>query len=308
MELRKHISCTVAVIMLASIFALPAISESTAVYAASKTYTYKVKLEKNGGKLAKSKRTKKIKYKKKYGKLPKPTKSGYKFLGWYTKKIGGTKITASTKVKKKKTHKLYAHWGKEVEITLWNSVTGSGQFKKYIKGEKFGKLPTLTNSNYSFLGWIDEESKQPITNNSIVKENMELMSTWKIKPEFQQTQIKEVARLVNIERAKVGSSPLSLSTELNGYADIRAREIYVSFSHTRPDGTPFSTVGRVYGGENIACGLASMNYAENVVDAWMSSEGHRNNILSTNYRSIGVGYYFYEGAYWVQLFSTSAMN
>jgi len=47
----------------------------------------------------------------KYGKLPKPSKKGKKFLGWYTKKKGGTKVTASTKVNMSKASTtLYAHW------------------------------------------------------------------------------------------------------------------------------------------------------------------------------------------------------
>jgi uncharacterized repeat protein (TIGR02543 family) len=46
-----------------------------------------------------------------YGKLPAPKRSGYKFSGWYTKAKGGTKITATSTVKKG--IKLYAHWKKK---------------------------------------------------------------------------------------------------------------------------------------------------------------------------------------------------
>lgn len=45
---------------------------------------------------------------KKYGKLPTVTRKGYRFLGWYTKKKGGKKVTAKTKAKKNQV--LYAQW------------------------------------------------------------------------------------------------------------------------------------------------------------------------------------------------------
>ncbi|MDE5753217.1 MAG: hypothetical protein K2H89_01530, partial [Oscillospiraceae bacterium] len=50
-------------------------------------------------------------------------------------------------------------------------------------------------------------------------------------------------------------------------------------------------------GENIAWGYAT---PEAVVKGWMSSEGHRANILGSNFRYIGVGYV--DGNYWTQLF------
>ena len=44
--------------------------------------------------------------------------------------------------------------------------------------------------------------------------------------------------------------------------------------------------------ENIAAG---QNSAASVMNAWMNSTGHRNNILSTNTRELGVGYYVDNG-------------
>jgi uncharacterized repeat protein (TIGR02543 family) len=95
--------------------------KATTKITANKTYyahwsakKYTVKLNVNGGKkLAASKAKLKVTYAKKYGKLTTPTKAGYKFLGWYTKKKGGTKITAKTTVKITKTTTLYAHWKKK---------------------------------------------------------------------------------------------------------------------------------------------------------------------------------------------------
>ena len=46
----------------------------------------------------------------------------------------------------------------------------------------------------------------------------------------------EVFTLVNKERAAKGLSPLKLSGELSKAANVRAKEIQTTFSHTRPDG------------------------------------------------------------------------
>ena len=110
----------------------------------------------------------------------------------------------------------------------------------------------------------------------------------------------EVISQVNAERAKAGLSPLSVSAELTGAACIRAREIVSQFSHTRPDGSSWSTVSAAASGENIAKGQST---ADRVMASWMSSEGHRANILRESFGSIGVCALKVDGViYWVQLF------
>lgn len=119
--------------------------------------------------------------------------------------------------------------------------------------------------------------------------------------------VQEVISLVNEERAKAGLGPVTESGNLAQAANIRAQEIVSSFSHTRPDGSGFSTVLSQNGvsyrgsGENIAYGQRS---AAEVMDGWMNSSGHRANILNGNYTNIGVGFYESNGVkYWVQLFT-----
>lgn len=117
----------------------------------------------------------------------------------------------------------------------------------------------------------------------------------------------QVLKLVNVERAKVGLNPLSMSQKLLAPANKRAVEIKTSFSHTRPNGTEWSTVLKEYNvsvqtaGENIAYGY---NTPELVMNGWMNSPGHRANILNANYNNIGVGVYEVNGTvYCTQLFS-----
>jgi uncharacterized protein YkwD len=121
----------------------------------------------------------------------------------------------------------------------------------------------------------------------------------------------EMLRLVNTERARVGVGPLRLNSMLGEAADVRAYESYVNFSHTRTNGSRFSTaiteVGYnwSYVGENLAAGnrsvLASFNQ-------WMNSQGHYENMIRPEYEFMGVGYYENLNGiyryYWVQLFSS----
>ena len=116
----------------------------------------------------------------------------------------------------------------------------------------------------------------------------------------------QVLSLVNSERAKYGLEAVTYDTLLSSAANIRAVEIKSLFSHTRPDGrscfTALDEVGYSYrkAGENIAYGQRS---AEEVMNAWMNSEGHRANILG-DYDYIGIGVYEKGGViYWSQFFA-----
>jgi uncharacterized protein YkwD len=115
--------------------------------------------------------------------------------------------------------------------------------------------------------------------------------------------VRQVAALVNEERAKAGLPALTLDTTLSANATVRAREIVSKFDHTRPDGSSFSTAITIpyrRSGENIAWGQKS---PEAVMNAWMGSDGHRKNILGSSFTKLGVGVVEQNGRlYWVQLF------
>jgi hypothetical protein len=121
----------------------------------------------------------------------------------------------------------------------------------------------------------------------------------------------EFLRRVNNERAKAGLKPVQLGdSNHNSAAQERAEEIATVNSHVRPNGTKWYTVLSEYGvtdaaaGENAAWGSVS---PEEVVNAWMNSEGHRANILDPEARAMGVGYYYNSsstwGHQWIQLFT-----
>ncbi len=118
----------------------------------------------------------------------------------------------------------------------------------------------------------------------------------------------EIVRLVNEERAKYGLRPVRDDIYYQSCADIRAEEITRRYSHTRPDGRHCDTVIKdrgirhPYMGENIAMG---QNTPEEVMADWMSSDGHRANILRPEFNYLAAACrQGDDGAlYWVQVFT-----
>lgn len=124
---------------------------------------------------------------------------------------------------------------------------------------------------------------------------------------FELYQIQQVAAIVNQIRAENGLKALSL--DLSKFHDVtylRAQEVAVNYSHTRPDGRACYSIYGDYGlgyrssGENIAKGQKT---AKEVVEDWMNSPAHRANILRPEFTRICIGIYGYgEDKYWVQEF------
>jgi uncharacterized YkwD family protein len=114
----------------------------------------------------------------------------------------------------------------------------------------------------------------------------------------------QVINLVNQERAKAGLQALSSDSALTGMALEKAKDMYNSnyFDHNSPKyGSPFNMMNSFgirysYAGENIAKGQRS---PQEVMNSWMNSAGHRQNILNPNFTKIGVA--FFNGE-WVQEF------
>ena len=115
------------------------------------------------------------------------------------------------------------------------------------------------------------------------------------------TKASEVLSLVNQERKSLGLNELKMDAELQEVAMIRAGETGLNFDHTRPDGTMCYTINSKLNGENIACGMTN---ASEVMKKWMDSQSHKDNILYTDYNSIGIGCFKNGNVYyWVQNFS-----
>lgn len=115
-----------------------------------------------------------------------------------------------------------------------------------------------------------------------------------------------VVELTNKEREKAGLAPLQVDSALMAAAREKSQDMKDKnyFSHTSPTfGSPFDrlkALGISYqaAGENIAKGQKT---AQEVVTAWMNSEGHRANILDEKFTHIGVGF-VKDGSIWTQQF------
>ena len=114
----------------------------------------------------------------------------------------------------------------------------------------------------------------------------------------------EVLRMMNEEREKVDAAPLLYDEDLAKCAQQRAVELSVLFSHDRPMGFSVLYTYSKASGENIAAGYGTPS---SVMNGWMNSPGHRQNILRETFCSVGVACFRYNGSlYWVQLFGTAA--
>lgn len=111
---------------------------------------------------------------------------------------------------------------------------------------------------------------------------------------------KKVFMLVNEKRAEANLSALSWDASLASAARLRAAEITVNNSHTRPDGSNCFTTVQGMTGENIADGYQTPEIA---MREWMSSSGHKTNILRSTFDKMGVAAFTSGGhIYWVQDF------
>jgi len=112
----------------------------------------------------------------------------------------------------------------------------------------------------------------------------------------------EVVRLINAERTAVGRTALTINAALMMAARFKSQNMadLDYFSHTSPiyalnpnDYSP-GIISQMFGGhrtpsENIAWSGSAT--PASIVNMWMNSEGHRNNNLNANSRTIGIGAY-----------------
>ena len=111
----------------------------------------------------------------------------------------------------------------------------------------------------------------------------------------------EAFNLINKIRAKNGLNELIWDNELYYYSSIRAEEASKKWSHIRPDGTSWKEMNPdVFQGENLAKGYYN---ASEAVDAWMASQGHKENILRENFTRTAITFYEAEnGWFWCEVF------
>lgn len=102
-----------------------------------------------------------------------------------------------------------------------------------------------------------------------------------------------IIRLTNQQRTAAGLNSLTSNAKLAAAAQAKANNMLENqyWDHYGPHGeTPWMFISQagyvyVYAGENLAKGFKT---AEGVHEAWMASPTHKDNIMSLNYKEIGV--------------------
>ena len=110
-----------------------------------------------------------------------PTRTGYKFVGWFDAKDGGNEITADTVVSSDMT--IYAHWERIIPSYKVSYDTNGGNehydTETVKEGDKI-KLPAApTRDGYKFVGWFDaKDGGNEITDSTVVSSDMALYAHW----------------------------------------------------------------------------------------------------------------------------------
>lgn len=195
---------------------------------------------------------------------------------------------------------------------LANGLNADVQWDGARKEVKLTTKPVEQYPNYDkLLKYIEEYRKAVGEQTDKQKEQQEQQKQEKVDVTNESSYADEVIRLINEERKKAGLNPLEKNEKMMSAAAVRAEEINEVFGHTRPNGKACKTVLEEleyegdYAGENIAGGQKT---PEKVVQAWLNSEGHRNNALNPNAKYTGVGFlHKVNGSYtyynWVQIFA-----
>ena len=102
----------------------------------------------------------------------------------------------------------------------------------------------------------------------------------------------DLLNVTNKVRQENGLSALALDSALSQAASNKAADMFAKdyWAHVAPDGaTPWGFIKNsgyvyLYAGENLARGFSNTS---DVVNAWMASPSHRDNMLSSNYSDVG---------------------
>lgn len=165
-------------------------NSSETLYACWRAKSYTVTFNSNGGGSV-SPSSKVVTYGSSYGSIPTPSRTNYRFDGWYTSSSGGTRITASSIVNTPNNHTLYAHWIANTITVSFNSNGGTGTYPTRIEqniGQNY-KMPTRnpTMCMTKFTGWFaqPDSGRTPYTTSTkvTVDYNHTLYAHYEVTPQ-----------------------------------------------------------------------------------------------------------------------------
>lgn len=206
----------------------------------------------------------------------------------------------------------------DIDICVNGSLSDLGPM--YWQTSNTDVIAGFYESSRTWLGYNSETCRYPviksagtttITAGTYDGKRKDSITVTVVDPPVEQWE-HEVLTLVNKIRIKNNLEQLAWGYNCESAALLRAEETKTLYSHTRPDGSSWSTACPApesggESGENLAIGNAAVSPAT-VVALWMGSESHRNNILNPNYTNLAVGFSYDPNSvyrtYWSQFFST----
>lgn len=132
----------------------------------------------------------------------------------------------------------------------------------------------------------------------------------------------ELLRLLNEDRLKLGLNALKWDKDIYECAKVRAKELQISYSHTRPNGLPLNSIKDDLGltsstllGENgniTSRGATDKEIASNIYNSWLSSTEHKSNMYNTMYSKVAisssVGYRDYNGIKYKSVYTSMLLG
>ena len=182
----------------------------------------------------------------------------------------------------------------------------SPEHRKHILDKRFNKMGVglykLPNDEFTYY-WIqifvasEYDGKETGNANDPTQSNIELA--------------KKAVQLINEERLNAGVNEITFDENLYKASSKRAEELFVSWSATRPDGSPFDSVITEYAGENwsICSELisAGQKSPESLIRTLVKNEGSKANMINADFKKVGVGVYINENDpyqyYWSVIFT-----
>lgn len=187
---------------------------------------------------------------------------------------------------------------KDDNISLSDEVDNSTEEEESgVEGVSSYKRPS-NRPSYNKPSTPSDKPSQDTNKPSETPSNESIVSDSNYIAEIEQA----IFQRVNTERTAAGLPALSYNTTMEHYARIKSKDMGDNgyFSHEDKQGNLITAQMKADGvsyrawGENIAYiqGINSNSaLATKFMDNWMNSSGHRANILSTNFSSIGIGVY-----------------
>lgn len=181
--------------------------------------------------------------------------------------------------------------GLQSGTTNITAKVGGTQYKATIKVKGSPKQPSGNTSSQ-----VEQLSSSPVagSNDSVYYVN----TGQEVVGHFDDAFANDVVAKTNSYRSSKGVGSLGGNNALREAAKTRAVESAVLFSHTRPNGKDYYTVGGTAGqnykdspvyGENLAYGFSN---AGETMEAWIDSPSHYANLVRDSFVTIGVGVFW----------------